>query len=93
VSLFVLIQRYSSRYQVSAAPVFSVIVMTCPFENEISPGYSANHVSRGLRSQWVGTNLDRVEIKQRDRPSNTFSRGQRSGQFRLGCDNRSVKNR
>ena len=91
VGLLVLIQSDSSTYHVSAVPVFSVIVMTSPFENEISPGYSTNHVSRRSQPQWVSTNLDCIEIKQRDRPSNTFSRSQRSGQLRLGCDNESVQ--
>ena len=47
----------------------------------------------GSQSKWVSTNLDCIEIKQRDRPSNAFSRGQRSGQLRLGCDNGSVQYR
>ena len=32
-------------YHPSVVSAFWVIVMTCPFENERSPGYSANHVS------------------------------------------------
>jgi hypothetical protein len=91
--LLVPIQRDYSTYHVSVVPVFSVIVMTCPFENEISPGYNANHVSRGSQSRWMITNLDCIEIKQRDRPSHAFSRGQRSSQLRLGRDNRSGQHR
>ena len=67
--------------------------MTCPFSNEMSPGYNAAHISGEPQSWWASTDLNCIEIKQRDRPSNTFSRGQRSGQLRLGRDNRSVRYR
>ena len=74
----VLTQRDCSTYHVSVVPDFSVIVITCPFENEISPGYNASCISSGSQPQWVITNLDCIEIKQRDCPSNAFPRGQRS---------------
>ena len=34
-------------YHVSVVPVLRVIVMTCPFENEMSQGYSMSRISEG----------------------------------------------
>jgi len=33
-------------YHVSVVPLLSVIVITSPFENEISPGWNTNHVNK-----------------------------------------------
>ena len=41
VSWLVIIQRDRATYHVSVVPVFWVIVITCPFANETSPGYNA----------------------------------------------------